>query len=94
LKRADSGEIHVPSIDRLFLSVSEAYGKDAMGVIMTGMGTDGVDGIGAMKLRGALTIAQDEASSVIFGMNRVAVEQGVIEKVLSPERIAEEIIRF
>ncbi|MBF0216557.1 MAG: chemotaxis-specific protein-glutamate methyltransferase CheB [Candidatus Omnitrophica bacterium] len=93
-KKISNDEFHVPSIDRLFLSVSEVYGKDAMGIIMTGMGTDGVAGISAMKLVGATTIAQDEASSVIFGMNKAAIEKGVIDKILTPERIAEEIVRF
>ncbi|MFZ3072603.1 MAG: CheB methylesterase domain-containing protein, partial [Thermodesulfobacteriota bacterium] len=83
---------HRPSADVLFHSVAREYGKRAIGVIMTGMGEDGAEGIGEMKRAGARTIAQDEPSSVVFGMPRVAIERGYVEKIASLDNMAEEII--
>lgn len=83
---------HRPSADVLFHSVAREYGKRAVGVIMTGMGEDGAEGIGEMRRAGARTIAQDEASSVVFGMPRVAIERGYAEKVVSLDDMAEEIV--
>ena len=67
---------HRPSADILFSSVAREYGADATGVIMTGMGEDGADGLGEIKAAGGLTIAQDESSCVVFGMPRAAIERG------------------
>ena len=86
--------LHVPSIDVLMHSVAESYRNDAVGVIMTGMGRDGVDGISAIKAAGGMTIAQDEKTSVIYGMNKLAVDKGVIDSVLPLERIADEMVRI
>ena len=72
--------------------MAREYGKRAVGVIMTGMGEDGAEGIGEMKRAGARTIAQDESSSVVFGMPRVAIERGYAEKVVSLDNMAEEIV--
>ncbi len=83
--------VHVPSIDVMMKSVADYYQENAIGVIMTGMGQDGVDGIRAIRKAGGKTIAQDEKSSVIFGMNKAAIDMGLIDKVVSLERIAEEI---
>lgn len=69
---------HRPSVDALFLSVAEALGKDAIGVLLTGMGKDGANGLLAMKKAGAWTIAQDEKSAVVYGMPRAAVELGAV----------------
>ena len=65
---------HRPSVDVLFRSVAQEFGADAVGLLMTGMGEDGAEGLGVMKQAGALTIAQDEESSVVFGMPRAAIE--------------------
>lgn len=73
---------HRPSADVLFRSVAEEYGAEAIGVIMSGMGEDGAEEIGRMKAAGSLTIAQDEESSVIFGMPRAAIKRGHIDRVL------------
>jgi two-component system chemotaxis response regulator CheB len=67
---------HRPSVDVLFGSVAKAAGSNAIGVIMTGMGSDGAEGLLAMQHVGAVTIAQDEASCVVFGMPKEAIERG------------------
>lgn len=77
-----------PSANYLFRSVAEHFGRSAMGVLLTGMGRDGAAGLGAMRRAGSLTIAQDEASCVVFGMPREAIRQNAVEKVLSPPEIA------
>jgi len=78
-----------PSVDFLFRSVANVLGKRAIGVLLTGMGKDGANELLTMKKNGALTIAQDEASCVVFGMPGEAVKIGAADQVLSPEKIAE-----
>ncbi len=85
--------LHVPSIDVMMLSAAEIYKDRAVGVIMTGMGRDGVEGIAAIRAAGGHTIAQDEKTSAIYGMNKVAVDQGAIACVLSLDSMADEINR-
>lgn len=80
-----------PSADVLFSSMVDACGGDCVGVIMTGMGKDGVQGLRRIKSAGGLTIAQDQDSSAIYGMARVAVEENLIDHVLRLEEIAKEI---
>ncbi|MCA9515307.1 MAG: chemotaxis response regulator protein-glutamate methylesterase [Myxococcales bacterium] len=82
---------HRPSVDVLFSSVAEQVGRRAVGVILTGMGRDGADGLLAMRQRGARTVAQDEATSLVFGMPRVAIEQGAAELVRPIDGIASAI---
>jgi two-component system chemotaxis response regulator CheB len=77
-----------PSVDVLFFSVAEAAAQHATGVILTGMGSDGADGLLKMRHAGAHTIAQDEATSAIFGMPREAIERGAAERVLPLHQIA------
>jgi two-component system chemotaxis response regulator CheB len=72
---------HRPSVDVLFQSVAKAAGPDAIGVIMTGMGSDGAEGLFAMHHAGAVTIAQDEASCIVFGMPKEAIERGAVNQV-------------
>jgi len=76
-----------PSVGYLFRSVAAAYGKSAVGVLLTGMGTDGADALGLIRSRGGLTIAQDAASSVVHGMPGEAIRRGAAMHVLSPESI-------
>jgi two-component system chemotaxis response regulator CheB len=82
-----------PSVDYLFRSVAREYGSLATGVIMTGMGGDGTLGLKVMKSFGAITIGQDEATCVVYGMPKMAFEAGVVDIVAPLDRIAEEIIR-
>lgn len=84
---------HCPSVDVLFRSVAKAAGKNARGIIMTGMGDDGVRGLKEMHNAGAVTVAQDEATSVVYGMPKEAVKCGAVDKVLPLEAIAAEIVR-
>jgi two-component system chemotaxis response regulator CheB len=82
-----------PSVDVLFLSVSEAAGRDAVGVLLTGMGADGAQGLLALSRAGARTIAQDEATCVVFGMPREAIALGAAEQVLPLAAIPAAILR-
>ena len=84
--------LHMPSVDVAMESVAQAFSEHALGVIMTGMGQDGKEGIKAIKGVKGKTIAQDEASSVIFGMPKAAIESGCIDKIVALEKMAEEII--
>jgi two-component system chemotaxis response regulator CheB len=77
-----------PSVSHLFRSVAEAFGPRSVGVLLTGMGKDGADGLKFMREKGAVTIAQDEASCVVFGMPAEAIRLGAATHVLSPDRIA------
>lgn len=79
---------HCPSVDILFESVAKEAGKNAIGVILTGMGYDGAKGLLAMKRKGARTIGQDEKSSVVYGMPKVAFNIGAVEKQTSLDNMA------
>jgi two-component system chemotaxis response regulator CheB len=82
-----------PSVDVLFLSVAEAAGSKAVGVLLTGMGNDGAQGLLKMRQAGARTIAQDEATCVVFGMPREAIVMGAAESVLPLPAIAGALCR-
>ncbi len=85
---------HRPSVDVLFRSAARAAGRNAVGVIMTGMGDDGARGLLEMKEAGAHTLAQDEATSIVFGMPREAVARGAAQKVVPLDVIAREIVQI
>lgn len=84
---------HRPSVDVLFRSAARYAGANAVGVIMTGMGDDGARGMLEMKQAGAWTIAQDEATCVVFGMPNEAIKRGAVDKILPLESIAKEVLR-
>jgi two-component system chemotaxis response regulator CheB len=81
-----------PSVDLLFQSVAEAYGPRALGVVLTGMGRDGAKGLKAMKAKNARTLAQDEASCVVYGMPRAAVAAGAVDQVRSLDEMPAAIV--
>jgi two-component system chemotaxis response regulator CheB len=84
---------HRPSVDVLFRSSARYAGKNAVGVIMTGMGDDGASGLCEMKESGAYTIAQNEATCVVFGMPQEAIKRGGVQKVLPLEEISGAVMR-
>ena len=81
-----------PSANVLFNSVAQIYGAEAIGVILTGMGSDGAAGLQAMHQSGAVTLAQDEATSVVYGMPKVAIDLGVIDHILPLDAIAPTLV--
>jgi len=84
---------HRPSVDVLFRSTARYAGRNAIGVIMTGMGDDGAKGMLEMKEAGAYTIAQNEESCIVFGMPHEAIKLGGVDKIMSLESIPGEIMR-
>jgi len=82
---------HRPSVDVLFRSAARSVGANAIGVIMTGMGDDGARGMAEMKNAGAFNLAQDEATSIVFGMPKEAIAHGGVDKVVPLQNIAMEI---
>jgi two-component system chemotaxis response regulator CheB len=95
LQLTDSPPLHGvrPAADPLFESVARVFGEKAVGVVLTGMGSDGALGLKAIRQRGGLTIAQDEATSVVWGMPKAALKAGAVSKVVPLERIPAEIRR-
>jgi two-component system chemotaxis response regulator CheB len=85
---------HRPSVDVLFKSVARFAGRNAVGVLMTGMGADGAEGLLEMKRQGAKTIAQDESSCVVFGMPKEAIERGAADHVVSLGNIPAKMLQL
>jgi len=85
---------HCPSVDVLFRSVAKCAGKNALGIIMTGMGDDGAKGLKEMHDMGARTLGQDEDSCVVYGMPKEAAKLGAVDKELALSRIAAEIVAY
>lgn len=90
----DGPRVHYqrPSVDVLFQSVAQTAGRNAVGVLLTGMGADGAKGLLSMKDSGATTIAQDEASCVVFGMPKEAIKLGAVDAVVPLSKVAETVI--
>ncbi|MDH3255925.1 MAG: chemotaxis-specific protein-glutamate methyltransferase CheB [Acidobacteriota bacterium] len=82
LSEADDDSLHCPSVDRLFSSAAQVVGPRAFAALLTGMGKDGAVGLAALADAGAYTVAQDEESSVVFGMPRAAIETGAVREIL------------
>jgi two-component system chemotaxis response regulator CheB len=93
LKQGPLVSRHRPSVDVLFRATARYAGKNAVGVMLTGMGDDGARGMREMKDAGAFNIAQDEATSVVYGMPHEAVKRGAVDRSLPLERIADEVQR-
>jgi two-component system chemotaxis response regulator CheB len=85
---------HKPSVDVLFKSAAEVAGRDALGIIMTGMGDDGARGMKVMHDAGARTIAQNEETCVVFGMPKEAIKLQAVDDILPLEQIARAILQF
>jgi two-component system chemotaxis response regulator CheB len=79
---APERQFHVPGIDASFLSIADSVGAEAVGVMLTGMGRDGAEGLRVMRERGASTIGQDEATSAVYGMPQAAFAAGAVERQL------------
>jgi two-component system chemotaxis response regulator CheB len=79
---------HRPSVDVLYRSVAHEFGRDAMGLIMTGMGEDGAEALGEIRKQGGITIAQDEESCVVYGMPRAAIDRGSVMRVVPLDALA------
>jgi two-component system chemotaxis response regulator CheB len=92
LSQSEPVNRHRPSVDVLFRSAARKAGKNALGVILTGMGKDGAAGMSEMKRAGAVNIAQDEASCVVFGMPKEAIAQGGVDEVLLLADIAGRVL--
>ena len=84
---------HCPSVDVLFHSGAKIFGRDAVGVLLTGMGADGAAGLKAMFDAGAFTIAQDKESSVVYGMPRAAMERNAVSRQVSLERVPHMLLK-
>ena len=83
-----------PSVDALFESVASVYGPKAIALVMTGMGVDGADGIRKLRMVGAKTLAQDQASSIVYGMPKAAFDTGCIDQVVSLTEIPDVLVRL
>ena len=86
-------QVHVPSVDVLMQSVASAFHSQAMGIIMTGMGADGAQGMKAIHREGGLTVGQDEPSCAVYGMPRVCAEMGILDRVVPLSQIPHEILQ-
>ncbi len=86
------GSLHRPSADVLMASVAKVYGTRALGIVLTGMGSDGVEGLRAIRGAGGRTLAESEETCVIYGMPKVAVEAGVVDKSVPLQQMAEAIL--
>jgi two-component system chemotaxis response regulator CheB len=84
--------LHRPSIDVLMGSVARVYGKKVLGVVLTGMGSDGVEGLRAIREAGGRALAESEETCVIYGMPKAAVEAGVVDEIVRLDRVADEIL--
>ena len=89
-----SNLIHIPSIDITFADVAKVYKKRSLGIILTGMGKDGVEGLQKIKDYGGKSIAEDESTCVVYGMPEVAIQRGIVDKIAPVYNIAEIIMEM
>jgi two-component system chemotaxis response regulator CheB len=93
LAQTPEGQEHIPSIDVMMQSVASLFGSRAMGIIMTGMGSDGAQGMNAIRQKGGLTVGQDKKSCAVYGMPRVCAEMGILDRIVPLSQIPEEILQ-
>jgi two-component system chemotaxis response regulator CheB len=93
LSNARNGLLHMPSVDVMMKSAAEVFEGPTIGVILTGMGADGAEGMKALHARGALTVGQDERTCVVYGMPRACAEMGILNKSVPLDQVAAEIVR-
>jgi len=93
LSNVRNGFLHMPSVDVMMKSAADAFQGPAIGVILTGMGADGSEGMKALHSRGALTIGQDERTCVVYGMPRACAEMGILDRSVPLDQVAAEIVR-
>ena len=86
-------QLHIPSADVTMRSVATGFRSFAMGVIMTGMGSDGAQGMKAIRREGGFTVGQDEQSCAVYGMPRVCAEMGILDRVVPLSQIPREILQ-
>lgn len=94
LKEPNGEDRYIPSVDMLLSSSAEIYGSSAVGVILTGMGNDGKEGIVEIKRKGGYTIAEAESTAIIFGMPQEAIKTGVVDRILPLDEIPKEITKI
>ncbi|MBS1155687.1 MAG: cheB3 [Proteobacteria bacterium] len=94
LQKVRASDVYRPSCNVLLDSVAQVCGERSVGIILTGMGSDGAKGIASIRAAGGQTLAQDETSSVVYGMNRVAIDSGKVDRVLPLEDIAGAMVRL
>ena len=90
--KGDSDDLHCPSVNVMFNSIAQYFGTSALGILLTGMGRDGATGLKAISDAGGQTIAQDEATSIVFGMPREAIALGAAQRVLPLQNIASDVL--
>jgi two-component system chemotaxis response regulator CheB len=93
LKPKTDADKYTPSVDRMMASTADVYGNRVLGIILTGMGSDGKLGMQAIKKKGGATIAESEETSVVFGMPKEAITIGAVDKILPLYQIPNEVIR-
>lgn len=93
LSHKPENQLHVPSVDVMMTSVASAFHSQAMGVIMTGMGSDGAKGMSAIHREGGFTVGQDEPSCAVYGMPRACAEMGILDRVVPLSEIPHEILQ-
>ena len=94
LKKGEPGNHLCPSVSYLFRSLAQNFGQNTIGILLTGMGKDGAEGIRHMKNIGGITIAQDKDSSIVYGMPREALATGAVDKVLKTDEIKDTLIEL
>ncbi len=93
LHRTPPVDGHRPSVTRLFESVAQTYGTDAIGVLLTGMGRDGATGLLQIKQAGGITLAEDESTCAVYGMPKAAVELGAVKQVVPLDKMAQAVVK-